>query len=189
MQESHQFPVIVTERLILRELTPKDLEFYHHHFNIREIIDGCAFPGPENLETAREELELYCLNSFREGKGARWGIVLKDIKELVGTCGIYGWNKIARRAEIGYDLDPKQWGKGIMTEALRAILRYGFEEMNLNRIQAIIDTENNRSLNLALRLGFRNEGVLRQRTQFKGGFRDDAIYSLLKQEWINGEHR
>lgn len=72
-----------------------------------------------------------------------------------------------------------------MTEALKSMLEYGFEKMELNRIQAIIDSENIRSIKLVLRLGFKKEGVLRQNTHFNGQFRDDVVFSLLKKEWAN----
>jgi len=101
---------------------------------------------------------------------------------LIGTCGYYDWNKTAQRAEIGYDLDPAYWGQGIMNEALRVVLKHGFEEMRLNRIQAIIDSRNVRSLRLVQRLGFKKEGVFRQRSYFNGQFRDDVCFSLLKKE-------
>ena len=173
-----------TERLILREMTLDDVEFYFRHFNNDKIIEGCCFPGPENVKAVKEELERYCIGPFKEDKGIRWGIVRKGDNELIGTCGYYDWNKIARRAEIGYDLDPAYWGQGIMTEALFAVLRYGFEKMWLNRIQAIIDSKNTLSIKLVYRLGLKNEGVLRQRSYFNGQFRDDVCFSLLKEEWV-----
>ena len=108
---------------------------------------------------------------------------MKADHELMGTCGYYDWNKTVRRAEIGYDLNPTYWGRGIMTEALHAVLKHGFEEMDLNRIQAIIDSKNTRSMKLVKRLGFKKEGVLRQRSFFNGEFRDDVCFSLLKREW------
>ncbi|MFQ5758897.1 MAG: GNAT family N-acetyltransferase, partial [Candidatus Bathyarchaeia archaeon] len=80
-------------------------------------------------------------------------------------------------------LNPAYWGQGIMTEALRAVLKHGFEKMELNRIQAIIDSKNTRSLKLVHRLGFKKEGVLRQRSYFNGQFLDDVCFSLLKKEW------
>jgi ribosomal-protein-alanine N-acetyltransferase len=183
MGEFEKFPQLETDKVILREMTLDDVEFYFRHFNNDKIVEGSCFLGPKSLEAAKEELELYCINPFRENRGIRWGIVRKGGNELIGTCGYYDWNKTARRAEIGYDLDPAYWGQGIMTEALRAVLEYGFEKMALNRIQAIIDSENARSLKLVHRLGFKKEGVLRQRSYFKGQFRDDVCFSLLKKEW------
>jgi len=183
MREVREFPQLETERLILRQMTLSDAEFYFHHFNITEIVEGCCFPGPESLEAAKEELELYCIRPFEENKGIRWGIIRKDSNQLIGTCGYYNWNKNACRAEIGYDLNPAHWRQGIMMEALRAVLEYGFEKMTLNRIQAIIDSKNTRSKKLVLKLGFKKEGVLRERSYFNGQFRDDVCFSLLKKEW------
>jgi ribosomal-protein-alanine N-acetyltransferase len=177
------FPQLETDKLILRELTLDDVGFYFCHFNINEIVKGCCFPGPRSIDAAREELEMFCINPFKEDRGIRWGIVMKGTNELIGTCGYTHWSKNVRRGEIGYDLNPAYWGQGIMTEALRAVLRYGFEKMDLNRIQAVIDSENVRSQKLVQRLGFKKEGVLRQNSVFKGQFRDDACYSLLREEW------
>jgi ribosomal-protein-alanine N-acetyltransferase len=109
--------------------------------------------------------------------------MVKDEMKLVGICGYYDWAHDAMRAEIGYDLDPVYWGKGIMTEALTAVIKYGLEAMNLNRVQALIDSHNERSMRLVERLGFKKEGVLRQRSIFEGEFRDDVCFSLLKRDW------
>ena len=177
------FPQLETDRLILREMMLDDVEFYFRHFNNNKIVEGSCHPGPESFEAAKEELERYCKTPFKENRGIRWGIVRKGSKELIGTCGYYDWDKTARRAEIGYDLDPACWGQGIMTEALRTMLVYGFEKMELNRIQAIIDSKNTRSIKLVQRLGFKKEGVLRQNSYFNGQFRDDVIFSLMKKEW------
>jgi len=184
MEESRDFPRLETDRLILREMTLGDVEFYFRHFNNKKVVEGSCFPGPKTLEAAKEELELYCIRPFKENRGIRWGIARKGSDELIGTCGYYDWNKTSRRAEMGYDLEPAHWGEGMMTEALRAILRYGFEEIGLNRVQAIIDSENVRSIKLVERLGLKKEGILRQNSYFRGRFRDEICFSLLKEEWM-----
>ena len=183
MEEFGEFPQLETDRLILREMTLDDVEFYFRHFNNDRVVEGSCFSGPKSLEAAKEELELYCIKPFKENRGIRWGIVRKEDNELIGTCGYYDWIKTAHRAEIGYDLNPAYWGQGIMTEALRAVLKHGFEKMGLNRIQVIIDSKNTRSLKLVHRLGFKKEGVLRQSSYFNGQFLDDVCFSLLKKEW------
>ena len=83
-----------TDRLILREMTLDDVEFYFRHFNKDEVVEGCCFPGPKNLEAAKKELELYCIKPFKENRGIRWGTVRKGGNELIGTCGYYDWNKL-----------------------------------------------------------------------------------------------
>jgi len=188
MKENRRFPQLETDRLILREMTLDDVEFYFRHFNNDRIVEGSCFPGPKSLEAAKEELESYCIEPFKEGMGIRWGILRKGTSELIGTCGYYDWNRTAHRAEIGYDLDPAHWGQGVMIEAMCAVLRYGFEKMELNRIQAIIDSKNARSMRLIKRFGFTEEGVLRQRSYFNGQFRDDVCFSLLKKEWTESHN-
>jgi len=183
MKKLREFPQLETNRLIMREMTLDDVEFYFRHFNNDKIVGGSCFPGPKTLEAAKEELELYCITPFKGNRGIRWGIVRKGGDKLIGTCGYYDWNKTVRRAEIGYDLDPAHWGQGIITEALCAVLKYGFEKMGLNRVQAIIDSKNIRSMKLVHRLGFKKEGILRQRSYFNGQFLDDVCFSLLKKEW------
>ena len=183
MEKREEFPQLETDRLILREMTLDDLEFYFRHFNNDKIVEGCCFPGPKSLEAAKEELDLYCVKPFKENRGIRWGIVRKSDNELIGTCGFYDWSKTAHRGEIGYDLEPTCWGQGIMTETLRAVFEYGFKKMGLNRIQAIIDSKNVKSMKLIDRLGFQKEGVLRQNNYFNGQFRDEICFSLLREEW------
>jgi len=183
MEQFDTFPRLETQRLILRKMTLGDLEFYFHHFNDPHIVEGTCFPGPKTLDAAKKELERYCIHPFTENRGIRWGIVLKDTGELIGTLGFYDWNKDVHKVEIGYDLKPSHWGLGIMTEALHTVLYFCFETMGLNRIQAIIPVENHRSMKLVRRLGFTQEGVLRQNSFFNSVYRDDACFSLLREEW------
>jgi len=183
MERLHKFPQLETQRLILREMTLGDLDFYFHHFNNLKIVEGTCFPGPNTLDAAKNELERYCINPFKENRGIRWGIVLKENQELIGTIGLYDWDKAVHKAEIGYDLKPKYWGLGIITEVSHTVIQFGFGTMELNRIQAIIPVENHRSVNLVRHLGLTKEGVLRQNSSFKGTYRDDVCFSLLREEW------
>jgi len=183
MSQPRVFPILETENLVLREMTVEDLTFYHAHFNKPEIVMGTCIPGPADMINAKAEFEKFILNPWRNETGLRWGIMLRKEHRLSDTCGIYDWDHVNRRAEIGYDLDPPYWGRGIMTEAVKAMLCYGFLEMNLNRIQAIIDYANDRSIRLVERLGFKQEGVFRQRSFFNGEFRNDILFSLLRKDW------
>ena len=184
MEASKTFPKIETERLVLRELTSADVEWYLEHFSKPEIAHGSGYPPPADLEAAKEEFDMYILGPWKEGSGLRWGITLKDSNELIGSCGFYKWEKDPhRKAEIGYDLSPAHWGEGIMREALQAIIRYGFEKMDLNRITLLVISYNDRSIRLAERLGFVKEGVMRESAFFDGRFIDDVLYSLLRSDW------
>ena len=188
MNDEKKFPVIETGRLLLRELTSDDIEWYMSHFSTPEIVHGSGYPGPETIKAAKEEFEMYILGPWKEGTGLRWGITLKDDGSLIGSCGFYKWeNEPHRKAEMGYDLAPAYWGRGIMREALQAIIRYGFEEMNLNRITVLVISYNDRSLRLVNRLGFVKEGVMRESAFFDGEFIDDVLLSLLRSDWTQYE--
>ncbi len=178
-----RFPVLRTKRLVLREVTSKDAQWYFRHFNIWEIVDGQEYPGPKDLKTARRELKLYFTDNFANDTGIRWGITLKGSDELIGSAGLYKWIKKTSQVETGYDLDPKYWDQGIMTEAMTAIVQYAFQVMKVNRIEALVSPRNKGSLELVRRLGFRKEGTLREHDFYDGKFTDDFLFSLLKRDW------
>jgi len=177
------FPVLKTRRLVLRQVTLKDASWYFEHFNAKEIVEGQDHGGPRNLSEAREELKLYFMDNFRRKSGIRWGITLRGDDKLIGSAGFYKWIQPERyQAEMGYDLNPAFWGKGIMTEALAAIIQYGFDRMGLHRIEVLISRHNRRSQKLVRELGFKREGILRDHYFIEGRFSDDVIFSLLKEE-------
>lgn len=184
MKNPDEFPTITTERLVLREITEVDHEWYLKHFSLPEIVDGTGFPAPKDMAAAREELESYIMKLFRESTGIRWGITFKGSDELIGSCGFYKWEHDPhRRIETGYDLHPAHWGKGIMKEAMTAIIDYGFENMGLNRITLLAVSFNERSIALARRMGFVREGTLRENAFFRDGFYDDEYFAMLRSDW------
>jgi len=179
-----RFPTLETERLVLKEVTIKDARWYFEHFNTKEIAEGQDHPGPRDMKEARAELKRYFMDVFKTKRGIRWGITIKGDDTLIGSAGFYKWVQPVRyQAELGYDLNPAFWGKGIMTEALSAIIQYGFDHMGLHRIEVLIPHRNKRSQGLVRRLGFRKEGVLRDHYFIEGRFSDDVIFSLLKEGW------
>jgi ribosomal-protein-alanine N-acetyltransferase len=175
------FPTLTTERLILREVVATDAE------------DLLVFRGdPEvqqyNLVPIRSAAEARRLVKtmqawYSTGYAIQWGITLRDEHRVLGLCGLHEWNRTHRRASVGYDLARSHWGQGIATEAMRAVLRFGFEELDLNRVEALTIAENARSIRLLERLGFQREGVRRDLwLEADGSFRSSAIYSLLRSE-------
>lgn len=178
-----RFPVLKTRRLLLRQVTIKDAPWYFEHFNTKEVVEGQDHGGPRDLSEARAELKLYFMDNFRRRSGIRWGITLRGDDKLIGSAGFYKWIQPERyQAEMGYDLNPAFWDKGIMTEALTAIIHYGFDHMGLHRIEVLISHHNRRSQKLVRELGFKREGVLRDHYFVEGRFADDVIFSLLKEE-------
>jgi len=186
MVEFGEFPELETKRLVLRRMTLADAEFYHRHFSDPDIVELTAFDAPENIDKARQELLEFCIKPFEENKGIRWGIVLKGETELAGTIGYHQWVKAGGyHARVGYDLVAAYRRRGIMTDALMAVLRYGFETMRLNKVEACTDSRNVASTRLLGKLGFHQDGVLRENTYYHGRFIDEVVFSLLASEWRN----
>jgi ribosomal-protein-alanine N-acetyltransferase len=178
------FPELETARLRLCRITMDEADWFLRHFSVPEIVFGQGHAAPKDLEDAREQLALYIVDLFAGGGGLRWGIALMGSDVLIGSAGLYDWDREVRSAEAGYDLDPSHWGRGIMTEAMIAILDYGFDVMELNRVQVLAMPRNGRSLRLAERLGFVREGVLRDHGHDEtGALCDDVVLSLLSHEW------
>jgi ribosomal-protein-alanine N-acetyltransferase len=179
-EETLDTPRLETKRLILRPLSLKDTDFLLRHFSDEDVN---MYSSYQKLE--REGVIDFYKKFIEPGRPTRFrlGIMLKETGELVGTLGYHNLSKIDHSAEIGYDLEKAYWGKGIMTEAVEALTRYGFERMNLNRIAATADSENSRSIRLLERSGFLKEGLLRDHCYYKGRFHDEVIYSLLQKDW------
>ncbi|MCV2504066.1 MAG: GNAT family N-acetyltransferase, partial [Neisseriaceae bacterium] len=116
-------------------------------------------------------------------RAIRWGIVLKENNQVIGTCGYHNFQEEHSRAEIGYDLNPDYWQKGYMTEAITAIQKYGFKKLKLHRIEAFIFPDNLASRKLLEKVGLQSEGVLRDYFFEKGRFVDGEIFSILIREW------
>ena len=103
---------------------------------------------------------------------------------LIGQCSLFNFNAQCQRCDIGYGMAFDAWGHGYMLEALTAVLDYGFAELGLNRVEADIDPRNAASAKTLERLGFQNEGFLRERWVVDGEVSDSGIYGLLRRDWL-----
>lgn len=179
------FPLLETPRLILREMIPqKDeldlLEFWadpevclytDFYFESKEVI---------------HRILISLSQRFNLKEGIRWGITVKPQTNVIGTIGFNTW-EIERKctAEIGYDLNKKYWNKGIMYEALKSVIDYGFNQMLVHRIEAQTDPDNIASRRLLEKLGFILEGTLRDNAYFKNLYHTSCLYSLLESDYSN----
>ncbi len=178
------FPHLETERLFLRQLTLDDAETLLTLFSDDAVTRYMDVPSLTHSIQVRQLLR-FLSERITALVSIRWGIVYKEHNALVGTCGYNEWvNEHGYRGEIGYDLMRVYWGRGIMSEALRAMLEYGFAHMELNRVQALVTPGNERSMKLLRMLGFQHEGLLRDYGYWKGQFWDQHAWSLLKREWV-----
>ena len=176
------FSPLETSRLHLRPLSQSDVEFVYRHFSNPEINRYLLDEAPVNsVEQAQEIVDFFMLPTATTY--TRWVLVTKADSQPIGTCGFHKCDKRNRRSEIGYDLTPSAWGQGYMSEALTAMLEYGFTHLNLNRIEALVYTENAASLKLLEKLKFQKEGLLRDYFYQNDEFYDHWLLSLLKRQF------
>lgn len=116
---------------------------------------------------------------FGAGEPGRWAIASQHDDHLIGTCGFHTWSPRDRRAELGYDLAPAFWGRGIATDAVAATVAAAFESNALNRIEAFVMVENVRSQRVLEKCGFHREGRLAQYRNCRGHFRDFYVYGRV----------
>lgn len=179
---TNNIPLLETDRLILRALQPTDALNLFEYFSqdcVTEFYDLYTF---QHLHEA-EKLVKTWIDRVQKSTGLRWAITLKSQgDELIGTCGFHNFSTENNRAEIGYDLNPIHWGNGIMTEAIQAMINYGFEMLKLHRIEAFIDPANHASRALLYKNGLATEGILRDYFFEKEKFVDAEMLSILNRK-------
>ena len=173
-------PALETERLILRKMTLNDVEAVFAYASDPEVSRYTLWETHRSIEDSRAFLKL-TTQKYENGGEPDWGIVYKGNGCLVGVCGLVNWEAEHARAEIGFVLSREYWGHGFMPEAVRAMFRFGFERMNLNRIEARCIAENAASARVMEKAGMVYEGTLRQREYIKGAYRDIKLYAILKE--------
>ncbi len=183
MGDRSGFPALETRRLWLREIVDADAPAL---FAIHGDPQVMRWFGSDPL--VDQTAALLLVRSFANWRtlvnpGTRWGLQLKDRDGLIGSCGLFSWNRQWRKCSVGYELAADAGGQGLMTEALQAILAWGFGQMHVNRIDAQIHPDNARSIRLALKLGFVEEGRLREIAWWGGQHHDMLQFSLLHGDW------
>jgi ribosomal-protein-alanine N-acetyltransferase len=175
------YPVLVTERLRLREIVNADAADILHFRGDRETQKYNTVPMRDEAEA--RSLIRTMQSWYVTRQAIQWGITLLEQDRVIGICGVHDWSRRHQRAFIGYDLTREYWGRGLAFEAMREVVRFGFEQLDLHRLEAITATENARSIRLLERLGFKREGVRREYSlEADGTFRSSAIYGLLRDE-------
>ncbi|MEK5096349.1 GNAT family N-acetyltransferase [Bacillus sp. FSL W8-0848] len=171
-----------TERLIVRKMELQDAETLYHYWSDPLVTKFMNITPFTNVAQAEDMIQLINGMSL-EGRANRFSIVVKETNEVIGTCGFNTIDEENSRAEIGYDLGRAHWGKGFAAEAVKTLVRHGFLDMGLNRIEAKVEPENKDSIKLLGRLSFQKEGLLREYEKAKGVFIDVYMFSLLKREF------
>ena len=172
------FPALQTIRLDLIEIKQNHLRDLYQLFGNDDVTEFY------NIKTLKEEKEAQKLidwfqTRFKDKLGIRWGISLKGENKIIGTIGFNNFTK-GHRASIGYDLQKEYWNNGYITESLNTVIKFGFEELEINRIEAEIMPGNLVSEKVLYKLNFRKEGLLREWMLWNGKHYDMIMYSLIK---------
>jgi ribosomal-protein-alanine N-acetyltransferase len=172
------FPVLETERLCLRQITEVDKNEIFALRSDKDIMQYVPRPLMKTMDEAVEHIQMITENIEKQ-EFINWGMALKSTSKIIGVIGFYRMQKENYRAEVGYMLHTDFHKKGIMKEAIDVVIAYGFTQMKLHSIEAVIDPRNTASENVLIRNGFVKEAHFRENFFYEGEFLDSAHYCLL----------
>lgn len=183
MQHPTNPPRIMTSRFTLRGIQREDEEALHQIWTDPRVD---RYFSMEHFESRQETRAMIALLSSLWGgdEGCRWSILDNQTGQIAGTCGFHKVAPQHHRAELGYELAPSFWGRGLMQEVIGAVLDYCFNDRDFNRIEAFVTAGNERSARTLLSAGFTLEGTLRQYEFARGQFVDHWLFSVLRSEWL-----
>ncbi|MBI1183467.1 GNAT family N-acetyltransferase [bacterium] len=182
-----RFPEIKTNRLTLREITPNDArEIYEIRKNSR-VNQFIARPEMDTL-TSAEKLAEQTQKAFYDQKAIGFAGVLRDKQKLIGSCGFNRIDFNNLRAEIGGELKPEYWGKGIAAEAFGAIINFGFTQLQLQAVEAWVQPLNRGATHLLTANGFEKEGHFKDYIYFNRQFIDIVVYVLHRKNFNAFSH-
>lgn len=176
----HPFPVIETDRLLLRRITNDDVNEVFELRSNPETMKYIPRPLAKSTQDALDHIEMI-EEKINVNAGINWAITLKGNPKLLGIIGFYRMQPENYRAEIGYMLLPDFHGKGIVPESVETLIKYGFESMKLHSIEAIIAPENYASEKVLQKCGFTKEAHFKESEFWEGKFLDKVVYSLLNR--------
>ena len=178
------FPELETERLILRKIRMEDAHDMYAYGSNPEVTKYMTWNTHQSIEDTKEFL-VFALSQYEKKELAPWGIERKGTGKLIGTIDFVGWKIPHRVAELGYVLSQDFWGQGIAAEAAKELIKFGFVQMNLMRIQARCFVENTGSERVMQKAGMTYEGVIRKGMYAKGKHQDLKMYSILRDEYFS----
>ncbi|MEN1938587.1 GNAT family N-acetyltransferase [Paenibacillus sp. 102] len=180
MQNSYELQKLETKRLILTKLEVSHLDDLFEVYSDPQTTTYVPRNVHEDKEETRSLLEKM-METTKEGKSFVWSVIFQENQKAIGTCGI--WLLPHSSASLGAVISPLYWGKGIIVEASEELIKFGFQELSLNRIEGRCDVKNIASERVMQKLKMTYEGILRQSVRINDVYRDSKVYSLLKEEY------
>ena len=179
--EFSEFPVLTTERLVLKAYEPSFANDLYEIRTSNKVLEYMDRPKHKDLIESQKMIERV-QQAYKEGNGISWAITPKGKSEMIGDFSYWRIDKVNFRGEIGYTLKPAYWSKGIMSEVFQAVIPFGFSKLKLHSIEANINQANVRSQSVLKKIGFRKEAHFRENYFYNEKFIDSIIYSLLERD-------
>lgn len=171
-------PVLETERMILRPIKMDDAEDMYAYGSDPEVTRYVTWHAHQSIEETQQFIS-FLLGKYEEGAVSQWGIEHKESGRLIGTMGFINWNTKHFKAEVGYALSREFWNRGYTSEAMKAIIDFGWNQMKLVRIEARCMPDNINSARVMEKVGMQYEGLMRKNLYVKGRFHDAKIYAIV----------
>ena len=175
-------PTLATERLILRKMSPSDAEDMFEYACREDVTKYLLWSPHQSLVYTRRYLS-YIAEKCRCGDFYDWAIVLRENGKMIGTCGFAKLDATNNLAEVGYVINPRYCGRNVATEAVQAVLDYGFSELGLRRIEARYMIGNSASRRVMEKCGMTFEGVYRDALLVKGNYETVGMCAILADEF------
>lgn len=175
------FPILSTERLDLVEIKQSHLGDLFKLFGDENVTRFYNLLPLNNEQEAQKTIDWF-QTQFKDKLGIRWGIAFKGQEKIIGTVGFNNFSK-RHRANIGYDLQTEHWNNGYITEALKTVISFGFNQLEINRIEAEVMQGNVISEKVLKKLYFKKEGVLREWMYWNEKYYDMTMFSLLRTDY------
>lgn len=177
------FKLINTQQLALRKINAEVLNYVYLHLSDEELISFLGVNSIHELTLEKEKFKKGLVTHNK--KFLYFHLIENKTKKVIGWCGYHTWYTDHQRAELGYGIYHEKWKqKGLMSEALGPIIAFGFNQMNLHRIEAFIGPSNIASLKLISKFNFTKEGELREHYFHNNRYENSVVYSLLKKEYL-----
>ena len=174
-----------TKRLILRRFIMEDAEYMFKNWtNDDEVTKYLTWPSHGDINVTKKIREQW-IQKYERNDSYQWAIVLKEINEPIGSIAAVKQDDDIKMVHIGYCIGKKWWNRGIVSEALGAIIKFFFEEVGVNRIESRHDPNNPGSGKVMEKCGMRYEGLLRQADKNNQGIVDAACYGILAEDYFN----
>lgn len=178
-----KLPELETNRLRLRKILPLDMEDMYEYSSSELVTKYLTWYPHRNMEFTKNYID-FLQTQYNIGSFWDWAVIFKENSKMIGTCGFTSFDYHNNTAEVGYVFNNDYWGIGIAPEALREVIKFGFEKLSLHRIEGKYIASNYKSRLVMEKCGMKYEGIRRGAMVIKGGYRDIGVCALLSSDII-----